>query len=66
MVHAIKDIIHIAGVVDNTKDKYGRPKDGRPKDVRPKRKKPTVRKIIPKDSTLATIYAASYNSGLSY
>ena len=26
MVHAIKDIIHIAGVVDNTKDKYGRPK----------------------------------------
>ena len=40
LIHGIKDKVPIAGVVENTKNKYGRPKDGRPKDVRPK-KKPT-------------------------
>ena len=37
LIHVIKDIFHIAVVVDNTKNKSGRPKDGRPKDIRPKK-----------------------------
>ena len=64
MIHAIKDKVPIAGVVENTKNKYGRPKDVRPKDTRPKKKhQPTVRNIIPKYSTLATIDTASDNGG---
>ena len=31
MIHAIKDKFPIAGVLDNTKNKDGRPKDARPK-----------------------------------
>ena len=38
LIHAIKDKVPIADVVENTKNKYGRPKDGRPKDGRPKKK----------------------------
>ena len=37
LIHVIKDIFHISVVVDNTKNKCGRPKDGRPKDIRPKK-----------------------------
>ena len=37
LIHAIKDKVPIAGDVENTKNKYGRPKDGRPKDARPKK-----------------------------
>ena len=37
LIHAIKDKVPIDGVVENTKNKYGRPKDGRPKDARPKK-----------------------------
>ena len=40
LIHAIKDKVPIAGVVDNTKNKYGRPKDGTPKDGRPKYGRP--------------------------
>ena len=31
LIRAIKDKVPIAGVVEDTKNKYGRPKDGRPK-----------------------------------
>ena len=31
LIHAIKDKVPIDGVVENTKNKYGRPKDWRPK-----------------------------------
>ena len=66
MIYAIKDKVPINGVVDNKKDKDGRPKDARPKDVRPKRKKNQLsEKIIPKYTTLATIDAASDNSGVA-
>ena len=37
LMHAIKDKVPIAGVVENTKNRYGRPKDGRPKDTIPKK-----------------------------
>ena len=37
LIHAIKDKVPIAGVSENTKNKYGIPKDGRPKHERPKK-----------------------------
>ena len=36
LIHAIKDKVPIAGVVNNTKNKDGRPKYGRTKDARHK------------------------------
>ena len=38
LIHAIKDKVPISGVVENTKNKDGRPKGRRPKDERPKKK----------------------------
>ena len=37
LIRAIKYKVPISGVVENTKNKYGRPKDGIPKDARPKK-----------------------------
>ena len=37
LIHEIKDKAPIAGVVENTKNKYGIHKDARPKGVRPKK-----------------------------
>ena len=63
LIYAIKEKVPIAGFVDNTENKDGRPKDGRPKDARPKKNQPTVKKRIPKDSTLENIDTSSDNGG---
>ena len=34
LIHAIKEKVHIGGVVENTQNKDGIPKDGKPKDER--------------------------------
>ena len=37
LIHAMKYKVPIDDVLDNTKNKNGRPKDGRPEDGRPKK-----------------------------
>ena len=49
MIYEIKDKVPIAGVVESTKNKDGRPKDGRPKDARPKDARP--KDLRPKKNT---------------
>ena len=63
LIHAIKDKVPIAGVVENTKNKYGRTMDGRHKDARPKKNTSQMSEKKTKDITLATIATASDNSG---
>ena len=62
LIQSIKYKVTIGGVLDITK-KNGRHKDETHKDGRTKENPTYFQKIIPKDSTLATIDTTSGNGG---